>query len=234
MSKPDPIQNQVKTLSSLFINSFICLFLFVFQPPAGSAEVPALSLPPPARDGGKPLQTTLNLRKTTREFTGATLSAQILSDLLWAAFGVNRPENGRRTAPSAMNSQEIELYVALPNALYRYDAEGSRLQGAAEGDFRGRISGSAFATNAAVVLIYVADLSRLDKAKADTRLFYAAVDTGCIVQNVYLFCASAGLGTVVFDLDRPPLTKSLKLKPEQSVIMAQAVGVPSSESPARK
>jgi nitroreductase len=219
----------MKAPSFAFTNSLVLWFLLCAEVSAVAGEVPPIVLPSPTREGGKPLLTALNLRKTTREFTQVALPPQTLSDLLWAAFGVNRPENGRRTAPSAMNSQEVEMYVALPSALCKYQAEGSRLEGVAEGDFRRRITGQSFATNAAVVLVYVADLSRLDKAKPDTRQFYAAVDTGCIVQNVYLFCASAGLGSVVFDLDRPPLAKALQLKPEQSIIMAQAVGFPSNE-----
>jgi len=94
------------------------------------------------------------------------------------------------------------------------------------GDLRGTTGGQAFATNAPVTLLFVADLSRLSKAQPQSRPFYAGVDTGYISQNVYLYCASEGLATVVHDLDRAPLQKVLKLRPDQRIILAQAVGYP--------
>ena len=169
----------------------------------------------------------LNQRRTTREFTDEKLSAHELGDMLWAAFGINRPEEGRRTAPSAMNSQEVDVYVALPEGLFIYEAKPHRLEPVMAGDLRSKTSGQAF-SNAPVVLIFVADLSRLDKAKPETRHFYAAFDAGCICQNVYLYCASAGLATVVHDLNREPLAAAMKLRTEQSIMFVQAVGWSSS------
>jgi SagB-type dehydrogenase family enzyme len=171
-----------------------------------------------------PLQSALSARKTTRELDSRPLPPQLLGDLLWSAFGINRTNSGHRTAPSAMNSQEIEMYVALAEGLYRYDAPTHRLLGVAKGDFRGKVSAAEYSAKAAAVLIYVAELPKLAKARPELRPFYAGIDTGCIVQNVYLYCASAGLGTVVFDLDRPPLAKAMGLAEGQEVIMAQGVG----------
>lgn len=170
----------------------------------------------------------LSHRKTTREFNpGGALSPQSLSDLLWAAFGINRPENDHRTAPSAMNSQEIDLYVALPSGLFLYSAKSNRLDSVRAGDLRSKTSGQAWIKDVPVVLIYVADLPRLAKAKPETRSFYAAFDAGCICQNVYLYCASAGLASVVYDLNRAPLAEAMGLRESQQIIFAQAVGEPS-------
>ena len=168
----------------------------------------------------------LKQRQTIREIKPDKLPAQVLANLLWAGFGINRPGNGHRTAPSAMNSQEVDLYVALPEGLYVYEAKPHQLKPVLDKDLRARASGQPFATNAPVVLIYVADLPRLTKSRPERREFYAAIDTGCISQNVYLCCASEGLATVVFDLDRPPLAAAMKLGPEQQIILAQAVGYP--------
>jgi nitroreductase len=189
-------------------------------------ELKTISLPPARTQGGMPLMEALKQRRTTRELKPAQLSPQALANLLWAGFGINRPGSGHRTAPSAMNSQEVDIYVALAEGLYVYDPKTGQLKGVMPGDFRARTSRQAFATNAAAVLIFVADLPRLAKAKPDQRPFYAAFDAGCISQNVYLYCASEGLATVVFDLDRAPLASAMKLKPDQKIILAQAVGFP--------
>ena len=189
-------------------------------------ELTPIPLPAPQTEGGKPLMQTLKQRRTTRDLKPDKLPAQVLANLLWAGFGINRPETGNRTAPSAMNSQEMDLYVALPEGLYLYEAKPHQLKPVLAKDLRAKTSGQAFATNAPVVLIYVADLPRLTKAKPEKREFYAGFDAGCISQNVYLYCASEGLATVVYELDRPPLAAAMQLRPEQKIILAQAVGYP--------
>jgi nitroreductase len=194
--------------------------------PCLAEDLNPIRLPAPQTQTGVPLLQALKQRRTTRELKPGELPPQVLANLLWSGFGINRPDSGQRTAPSAMNSQEVDIYVALAEGLYVYDAKASRLNGMLPGDFRSRASGQAFAKNAAAVLIYVADLPRLTKAKPDQRAFYAAFDAGCISQNVYLYCASEGLATVVFDLDRAPLAAAMKLKPDQKIILAQAVGFP--------
>ena len=166
----------------------------------------------------------LQERRTMRELKPDRLPAQMLANLLWAGFGINRPASGHRTAPSAMNSQEVDLYVALSEGLYIYEAKPHQLKPVLRKDLRAKTSGQPFATNAPAVLIFVADLPRLTKAKPEQREFYAALDTGFISQNVYLYCASAGLATVVYALDRAPLAAAMELRPEQKVILAQAVG----------
>ncbi len=200
--------------------------LLLFALLAGAAEPGLISLPPVPASGGKPLMETLHQRQTIREIKTDPLPDAVLGNLLWAAFGINRPQNGHRTAPSAMNSQEIDIYVARRDGLYLYDPKPHQLKPIAAADLRGKTSGQAFGTNAPVTLIFVADLSRLEKARPDTRLIYANFDAGCISQNVYLFCASEGLATVVHDLDRGPLQSAMKLGPDQHIIIAQAVGWP--------
>ena len=193
---------------------------------AKAEELKIIPLSAPQTEGGKPLMQVLEQRRTIRELKPDKLPAQVLANLLWAGFGINRPGSGHRTAPSAMNSQEVDLYVALPEGLYVYEAKPHQLKPVLGKDLRARTSGQPFATNAPAVLIFVADLPRLTKAKPEQREFYAAFDTGCISQNIYLYCASEGLATVVYALDRIPLAAAMELRPEQKVILAQAVGYP--------
>ena len=200
------------------------LCLSVMAPHA--EELKPIPLPAPQTEGGKPLMQALQQRRTIRELQPDKLPAQVLANLLWAGFGINRPESGHRTAPSAMNSQEVDLYVALPGGLYVYEAKPHQLKPVLDKDLRAKTSGQPFATNAPVVLIFVADLPRLTRANPDQRPFYAGIDTGYISQNIYLYCASEGLATVVYDLDRAPLAAAMKLRPEQRIILAQAVGYP--------
>ncbi|MBE7504333.1 MAG: SagB/ThcOx family dehydrogenase [Verrucomicrobiales bacterium] len=183
-------------------------------------------LPPPNRAGGASLLQALEQRRTTREFKTDVLGDQTLSDLLWAACGVNRPGEGKRTVPTAKNAQEIDVYVALADGLYRYEAETHRLRHVAREDLRGLTSGQDFARVAPVALVFVADFARFkDTAEADAQR-YAVFDTGAIAQNISLYCAGAGLGTVVHELAREPLARAMQLGERQSIIMAQAVGWP--------
>lgn len=192
---------------------------------AGNEE--AIPLPPPQMDGGKPLMQALKQRKSLREFSGEKLPLQVLSNLLWAAFGVNRPESGHRTAPSAHNWQEIDIYVSTTDGCYLYDAEVHRLQPVLAEDIRAMTGGDAFVSEAPVNLVYVADFSRMKKASEQDRVFYSAADTGFIAQNVYLYCASEGLATVVRGgVNREALVKRMGLRPEQRIILAQTVGYP--------
>ena len=214
---------RAKLVGSLHVTAALLCFSMV-GPKA--QELKPIPLPAPQTEGGKPLMQALKQRRTIRDLKHDKLPAQVLANLLWAGFGINRPESGHRTAPSAMNSQEVDLYIALPEGLYLYEAKPHQLQPVLAKDLRAKTSGQPFATNAPVVLIYVADLPRLTKAKPEQRGFYAAIDTGCISQNIYLCCASEGLATVVYDLDRAPLAAAMKLRPEQRIILAQAVGYP--------
>jgi SagB-type dehydrogenase family enzyme len=165
-------------------------------------------------------------RHTTRDFSSQKLPPQVLSNLLWAAFGVNRPD-GKRTAPSAMNWQEIDIYVATQDGLYVYDAKGNALKPVLAQDVRGATGQQPFVKEAAVNLVYVADLAKTGRAGGEDQTLYTAADTGFIAQNVYLFCASEGLAAVVRgSVDRVALAKLIKLRPDQKIILAQTVGYP--------
>jgi SagB-type dehydrogenase family enzyme len=194
---------------------------------AAAQELRPLELPKPQTDGGRPLMQVLRDRHSTREFKPDKLPLQVLSDLLWAAFGINRLETGKRTAPSAMNWQEVDIYVALPEGLYVYDAKAHRLVQILAEDVRAATGGQDFVKGAPLNLVYVADLARTKDAGAEEKNFYTTIDVGFISQNVYLFCASEGLATVVRGtVDRPALAKLMKLRPEQKIIVAQTVGYP--------
>jgi nitroreductase len=182
-------------------------------------------LPKPVASGGKPLMEALAQRRSVRSFSERELPEQILSNLLWAAWGVNRPASGQRTAPSAHNRQPIDLYVITPKAAYLYEAKTHSLALAAEGDLRKLAGRQDFVYTAPLNLIYVEDTARSgNDAQAAV---WSGVTAGAIAQNVHLFCASEGLGTVVRGwVDPEPLAKALGLKPAQRVILAQTVGYP--------
>jgi len=146
--------------------------------------------------------------------------------LLWAANGINRPD-GKRTAPTARNRQEIDVYVAMEDGLYLYDAKANTLVGILAEDIREKTGMQPFVKDAPVNLVFVADYAKMGDGSAEQKDFYAAVDTGYVSQNVYLFCASEGLATVVRGMvDREPLAEVMKLRSEQKIILAQTVGYP--------
>jgi SagB-type dehydrogenase family enzyme len=185
-----------------------------------------VALPAPQTSGGRPLMEVLKDRHSTREFSNQKLSPQMLSNLLWAAFGINRPD-GKRTAPSAMNWQEIDIYVATQDGLYVYDAKANTLKPVLQQDVRGATGQQAFVKDAAIDLVYVADLGKTGRAGGEDQIMYTAADTGFIAQNVYLFCASEGLAAVVRgSIDRAAFAKTAKLRPSQKIILAQTVGYP--------
>lgn len=182
-----------------------------------------IQLPAPQKTGGMPLMEALAARQTQRTFSTRPLSEQQLANLLWAAFGINRG-NGKRTAPSAVNWQEIDIYVALPSGLYLYNAPQNSLDQILDQDFRAQIGRQGFTQKAPVGLIYVSETERMRGSETE---FYSATDTGYISQNVYLFCASEGLNTVVIgSVDKAALHAAMKLKPTQHIMLTQPVGFP--------
>lgn len=190
-------------------------------------EQSVLRLPPPQTGGGKPLMQVLKLRQSAREFSPQALPPQLLSNLLWAAAGINRPQSGKRTAPSARDWQEIDIYVATAEAVYRYDPRDHLLRTVVARDLRALTGSQDFVAQAPVNLVYVADLNRMRDASADQKDFYAAADAGFIAENVYLFCASEGLAVVVRgSIDRDAFAAALGLAPHQRVVLAQTVGYP--------
>jgi nitroreductase len=206
------------------IKHALCLLLAVFIARAICAQ--SISLPAPQKAGGMPLMEALAKRSTARAFDTKELSPQQLSSLLWACFGINRPD-GKRTAPSAKNNQEADIYVILKEGAYVYDAKANQLDLAAKGDFRRLAGTQAFATNAPVTLVFVADLAKMGKWTPEEKKTFANIDVGYISQNAYLFCASEGLVTGARgSVDRKALGVTLKLRPDQLIVLAQSVGYP--------
>ena len=202
------------------------LFVFGSTIAAAAQELGPVSLPAPQTDIGRPLMQVLKDRHSSRVFSPEKLPLQVLSNLLWAAFGVNRPASGKRTAPSAMDWQETDIYVATEDGLYVYDAKALQLKPVRRGDPRAQTGTQAFVKDAPVDLVYVADLAKTRGSGGERDLFVAA-DVGFIAQNVYLFCASEGLATVVRgSIDRAALSRTMGLRPDQRIILAQTVGYP--------
>jgi nitroreductase len=194
------------------------LLAICFAFPAFSQQA-AIQLPKPQITAGMPLMQALAQRQTTRAFADKPLPLQTLSNLLWAAFGVNRPRDVKtglgRTAPSARNRQEVELDVVLADGVYVYEAEQNRLRPVVAGDMRGKV-GTDAAVHAAVTIVYV----------ADAKLDYAQVDSGFIGQNVYLFAASESLNAWFYAIHTPDVAASLKLAADRKPLYAQSVGYP--------
>lgn len=190
-------------------------------------ETGAIKLPPPETAGGIPLMQALQARHSTREFGRQPLPPQMLSNLLWAANGVNRPNSGKRTAPSARDWREIDVIVTTAEGAYRYDPPSHSLIRVVAGDIRQLTGKQEFVAGVPVNLVYVADLDRMSEASAEDKALYSAADAGFIAQNVYLYCASAGLAVVVRGLvDREALGTALGLDKNQRIILAQSVGYP--------
>ena len=210
-----------------FLTSVIALVIVSFITVSWAAELLPLKLPPPNLNSGKSLMQSLQARKSSRDFSTKKLPMEVLSNLLWAACGINRPESGRRTAPSAVNWQEIDIYVAMADGLYLYNAKEHVLKPVIKQDIRELTGKQTFVKDAPVNLIYVADYSRMGGGNAEERNSYSAADTAFIAQNVYLYCASEGLATVVRgSIDRDALAKAMQLRDNQKIVLSQTVGYP--------
>jgi hypothetical protein len=201
-------------------------------------DLQSIVLPQPEKDGGKSVLAALQVRKTTRNISSKALPLQVLSNLLWTAFGVNREQAAfgkpGRTAASASNSQEIDLYVALPEGVYLYEAIPHRLTPVVAGDFRAR-AGRRGASAAPVNIFYVVDRAKYDLGDGqpdrsigdpEVQKSYYFTDTGLIAQNVYLYAASQDLAAWFHNCDKENAKTEFKLRPEQSVLFAQSVGYP--------
>ena len=192
------------------------------------AEEPkTIQLLTPQPGGGSPLIQLLWKRKSSREFSSKPLPVEVLSNLLWAGFGINRAD-GHRTVPSARNWQDMDIYVILPNGLYLFDAKANRLKLVLAEDLRGLAGTQPYVKEAPANLIYVSDYAKMgDKTPNEAKILLSGSHAGFISENVYLYCASEGLATVVRALiDIPALSKAMKLQPDQKIILAQSVGYP--------
>jgi len=187
-------------------------------------EPKPFDLPPPRSTGGQPLTEALKLRRSTREYSDRPLPAQVLSDLLWAAFGVNRP-SGDRTAPYWRHIMVMDIYVAMADGVWLYEPKAHTLLPHLKDDIRAQTGLQDFVATAPLNLVYVAHGERMTDISSEERRLYASVDTGFIGQNVYLFCASEGLATVFRGaVDYPKLARTLQLPDQQFVTFAQTVG----------
>lgn len=199
---------------------------------AGPTVLPAVEpgpLPAPDRSGGRPLMQVLDQRQSHREFAADPLPVQQLSDLLWATAGVNRSDSGKRTAPSARNWQEIDVYVVVAGGVLRYVPDRHALASVDDRDLRALAGRQDFVATAPVNLVFVADTERMEGCPPERIDFYAGADTAFMAQNAYLFCASADLRCVVRALvDREALHAALGLAPTQRVTLAMTIGPPPS------
>ncbi|KIG10119.1 nitroreductase family protein [Caballeronia concitans] len=195
-------------------------------PRAVEAEPPAvIAFPAPRRSGGMPLLDALAARQTTRSFSSDAIDTGLLGDLLWAADGINRDVDGGRTAPSALGGYEIDIYVLLATGSYRYDPTAHRLVLVAPFDLRATTGYQDFLAHAPVDLVYVADLNRMQDVPPRQRENFACASAGAILQNVYLFCASAGLAAAACGwMNRTALAVNLKLPVGSSAMLAQTIG----------
>lgn len=190
-------------------------------------ELGTIELPAPDWEPARPLLKLLRARHSTREFSARSLEPNVLGSLLWAAFGVNREDSGGRTAPSAHDWREIEVFAVLANDTYRYDPPTHSLHLVKAGDLRPLTGVQDFVGAAPLNLVYVADFSKMVDANEEQRTYFAAADAGVIAQNVYLFCACTGLATVVRGLvDRRRLAPALGLARHQRIVLAQSIGYP--------
>jgi len=184
-----------------------------------------LQLPAPVTLGGLPLMQAFLQRQSLREFEEEALSEQTLSEILWAANGINRPETHGHTAPSAMNAQEIIIYAAMPSGLFRYDAKNHQLHLSKFADVR-RVTGyQDFVDNAPLDIIYVVDHTKMMMIPVSKRDSYASIAAGAMAQNVYLYCASENLATVVRAwFDRSALMQVMNLDSNQDILLIQTIG----------
>jgi SagB-type dehydrogenase family enzyme len=191
-----------------------------------------VALLPPRLDWGPPLMTALSRRHSSRSFAPEPLDLRIISDLLWAATGVNRPETGGRTAPTARNRQDLDVYAVTADGAYLYEPARHALAPVAAGDLRAAAGVQEFVAAAPLNLVYVSDLAKIAGETREDKIEFAGAHAGFAAQNVYLFCAAADLAAVVRAyVDKPALTAALRLRPEQLVVLAQTVGRPGPPEP---
>lgn len=209
--------------------SYLMIFFLFLLPvfPIQAKDLSLLELPSPQTKGGKPLMEALSERRSERQFSSKDLPLQLLSDLLWAANGINRADSQHKTAPTAMNLQEIDIYVVTKEGVYFFESSAHKLTPVLSEDILALTGEQPFVKDAPVNLIFVADLAKMDRLSEQDKDFYAATDTGFISQNIYLFCASEGLATVVRGLiNKPALAKAMRLRADQKIILAQTIGYP--------
>jgi hypothetical protein len=192
-----------------------------------SQDLPAIKLNKPDLSRGYPVMKAFSLRASASEFpVPDELNLQDLSDLLWAANGINRLETGKRTAPTAMNAQDIDIYVCAKSGIYLYDAKNSILEPVAKGDYRKLVADRQenFA-NAPMFLVLVSDISRFRSGEDSQRMTWAAEDAAYVSGNIGIFCAATDLITRPrATMDQKQLQQIMKLKESQHLMLNNPVG----------
>jgi nitroreductase len=206
------------------MNRIVAVVLILLTGISTSAQ--EIKLPAPQRTGGMPLMDALNNRQSIREFSEKEIDQQTLSNLLWAGWGINR-ESGKRTAPSAKNLQEIDIYVMKADGYFLYNAQNQSLIKLGSEDIRGLTGTQDFVAKAPVNLVYIADLKKAKAENFNNEPVWSYANSGFIAQNVYLYCASVDLCSVVRgSVQKDELVAKLKLEPHQKIILAQTIGWP--------
>ncbi len=212
----------MKTINHLAI--VIILMLFQMQTTVAQ-NTDIIKLPVPDRQGGKSLMQCLNDRQSSRDFTDKVIPLQELSNILWAANGINREAIGKHTAPTAMNRQNMELYVIMPEGAYFYNDKEHSLKLIEKGNFMAKAGSQDFVKTSKLNILIVSDMLKLGDGSIEKNNLYAGIHAGAIMQNIYLYCASAGLKTVTrASFNQEDLAGLLKLSPDKKVILAQTVG----------
>jgi SagB-type dehydrogenase family enzyme len=205
------------------IVSFVVLLSWTI---CSAQVIDTIPLPPAQKTGGMPVMEAFQLRKTQRSFSSRELTSQQLSNLLWAAYGINRPE-GLRTVPAAKEWYEYDIYVIKADGWYLYEPKKHVLIKMGNEDLRAYGGTQEFVKAAPVILVYIADFDRMTNTTDELRKFFSAVDVGYISQNVYLWCASEGLATIILgQVDKVKVREVLSLKTNQQVILSQPVAYP--------
>jgi nitroreductase len=230
----------LKILRGTSMKKIILASLFLFSICSYAQRLQPIKLLPPQTEIGKPLMQAMQLRQSHRDFDVKPLPLQDLSNILWAAAGINRPESGKRTTPSAMNRQEVDVYAFLAEGTFLYNAKSHSLEPVVGKDLRlianpkppEKKDGAPAhmqpgLTNVPLILVFVADEKKLDGAGDIQKIQYSSAAAGFMIQNVYLYCASQGFISVVrASFDGAAIIKELQLRPEQRVVLVQSVGYP--------
>jgi nitroreductase len=210
----------MKKISLVFIAALFTAFL-------QAQDLQPIKLLPPQLDKGKSLMQSLNDRHSTREFSDKELSLQELSNLLWAADGINRPDQKKRTAPSAMNTQDADVYVFLKDGVYLYDSFEMKLLPVVKGDKRALAGTQSFVAGAPVNFVIVSDYAKMGGTKDEDKASFAAGSAAFIGENVYLFCSAFDLNCVLRgSIDRETIAKEINLRPEQHAVYGITIGFP--------
>ena len=211
-------------------NKFPLILLIVMNISSFAQNDGNIKLPAPNTSGGQPIMDVLKNRVSKREFLAKEFSLQQLSDLLWAADGINRPESGKRTAPTARNWLDVDLYIVTHQGIYFYQPTDFVLKLIKSGDYMKETGKQDFVADAPLNIIIVSNTRKMENVPQENKALYAGIHAGSVSQNIYLYCTSFGLNTVTRRaLDVDALAKIMGLSPDQMIVLAQTVGFPPSK-----